>query len=157
MKAVSLGAVGQPEQEIVDLQYQLIDSLRKASPDDKHVSYHLSTLLSRVFPAIPTAATNKTAAQSHAENQVKEGADATEEVNNPFATMGNGLSTLQWWGFDSNVGSNTHVEQGNLDWDTGVVSGFGYDPSSIVSDIEHMLAATGQDQTGITNAWSTLF
>ena len=149
MKAVAFGAVGQPEQEIVDLQYQLIDSLRNASPDDKHVSFHLSTLLSRVFPAIPPASSNTTMPQPKpSDATTTTGDDAeTDEIVNPFATMNNAFSALPWLGFDM-PDSLGQMENNPLDWDTGIVSGFGYDPSSIVSDIEQMLAATNQGQMG---------
>jgi len=128
----------------VELQYHLITSLREASPDNSHISHHLSTLLSRVFPSIP-------APIAHTRSEVR--TNATETSYDRTSSQGNDLSdtlapnpfsaasTLPWLGFDLPQvanGADGHA----LDWDTGIVSGFGYDPSSIISDIEQMLAAT---------------
>lgn len=150
---MAFGAVGQPEQEIVDLQYQLIEAFRLASPDDKHVAFHLSQLLSRVFPSIPHQPPPGLL-DPHPplipvdSNAIEETFDTQTEPNpvNPYLQAGFGnvwLNSLN--GMDNNQLSGSH-HSGNmdfnpLDWDTGIVSGFGYDPSSIVSDIEQMLAA----------------
>nr|XP_019008159.1 uncharacterized protein I206_06714 [Kwoniella pini CBS 10737]OCF46940.1 hypothetical protein I206_06714 [Kwoniella pini CBS 10737] len=123
MKAVSFGAVGQPEQEIVDLQYALIQALSNASVDNEHVAGYLATMLSRVFPSIPTGPAR--AAPTEVNN-------TTDEIPNTDTT-----NILSLFGFDTeispNPGYNSHLES---------LSGFGYDPRSIVSDIEEMLAVT---------------
>ena len=139
---MAFGAVGQPEQELIELQYQLIKSLREASPDNAHIAHHLYTLLSRVFPSIPGSMTqsrpdarpSSTETPYDRTSSQGEGAGlATTLAPNPFNTT----SALPWLGFDLPSANGADV----LDWDTGVVSGFGYDPSSIISDIEQMLAA----------------
>ena len=147
---MAFGALGQPEQEIIELQYQLITSLREASPDDWHIAHHLSALFSRVFPSI-TPVTSQ-ARQSTHQNTIETSYDRTSSQNgglsetlaqNPFGAT----STNPWLGFDLPAGSNG-TEGNVMDWDTGIVSGFGYDPSSIISDIEQMLAATDNGQGG---------
>jgi hypothetical protein len=149
-QAVAFGAAGQPEQEIVELQYQLITSLREASPDDSHIAHHLSTLLSRVFPSIPPPI-NHTRSPTH-QNITETSYDRTSSRNgalsqtlaqNPFGAT----STMPWLGFDLPGGSGG-IEGNVMDWDKGIVSGFGYDPSSIISDIEQMLAATDGGLSG---------
>jgi len=130
-QAVAFGAVGKPEQEVVDLQYQLISALRLSSPDDQHVSHHVSTLLSRVFPAMPQSNNTFNPLATPAGNQLSDtlSEDDLGHANNSF-------TSLPWLGLDM-----PNNDANPLDWSSGVVSGFGYDPSSIVSDIEEMLRA----------------
>nr|XP_018265113.1 uncharacterized protein I303_01473 [Kwoniella dejecticola CBS 10117]OBR87271.1 hypothetical protein I303_01473 [Kwoniella dejecticola CBS 10117] len=122
MKAVSFGAVGQPEQEIVDLQCSLIQALSSASVDDEHVASYLARMLSRVFPAIPTGPSRA----------------APPEINNTTDMSNIDTSNLlSIFGFDTEISPNAAAD-GHFE----NLSGFGYDPRSIVSDIEEMLAVT---------------
>jgi hypothetical protein len=166
-QAVAFGAVGQPEQEIVELQYQLIEAFRQASPDDQHVSSHLAELLSRMFPSIPhqplaghefrgqASASSDQAPQGGASGMAANATDSNVTIDSSAGSFAHpGQLINPWLGFDMNahamslgVGGNTTGSRGletsfdPLSWELGVVSGFGYDPSSIVSDIEQMLAA----------------
>ncbi|WWC86561.1 uncharacterized protein L201_001438 [Kwoniella dendrophila CBS 6074] len=125
MKAVSFGAVGQPEQEIVELQYSLIEALSTASVDDEHVANYLARMLNRVYPTIPTGP-----------SRVAPENDPTNDLSNMDTS-----NILSLFGFDTEV-SPTAGRDGHLE----SLSGFGYDPRSIVSDIEEMLAASDSYQ-----------
>ncbi|KAK6903377.1 hypothetical protein I203_106880 [Kwoniella mangroviensis CBS 8507] len=126
MKAVSFGAVGQPEQDTVNLQCSLIEALSTASVDDEHVAGYLAGRLRRVFPAIST------------------GPSRTLAEVNPYSDMLNmeESNILSLFGFASetfpSVESDGHLES---------LSGFGYDPRSVVSDIEELLAASTNSQS----------
>ncbi len=147
--------MGPPEQEVVDLQYEIIEAFRLAAPDDQHVAHHLSQLLSRVLPAIPhhpTAGASKqdrTGDKDPAHTSLPSISDLDASLGNghtinPFLTAGLGNNWLNRdiGGMDSTLSSgHTGLDFDPLDWDTGIVSGLGYDPSSIVSDIEQILAA----------------
>ena len=66
---------------------------------------------------------------------------AGEQPSDPLCTddagmVNNSFTGLPWLGLDM-----PHNDANQLDWNSGIVSGFGYDPSSIVSDIEEMLRA----------------
>ncbi|WWC95609.1 hypothetical protein V866_002474 [Kwoniella sp. B9012] len=120
MKAMSFGAVAPPEQDIVDLQYDLIKSLKAAAVVyQNHVASYLSTLLERVFPSIPTEPSRPSS------DQLIEGPTLTDQ------------STLALFGFDTNLAADPLPQDQWTD-----MTGFGYDPSSIISDIEEMLAAS---------------
>nr|XP_019046802.1 hypothetical protein I302_03405 [Kwoniella bestiolae CBS 10118]OCF25732.1 hypothetical protein I302_03405 [Kwoniella bestiolae CBS 10118] len=120
--AVSFGAVGQPEQDIVNLQCSLIEALKGASVDDKHVAGYLAGMLRRVFPAIPTGPS-----RMHTEPST------FDDISNIDTT-----NILSLFGFDAETSPN------NGDFES--LAGFGYDPRSIVSDIEEMLAASNAYQ-----------
>lgn len=67
-----------------------------------------------------------------------------------YGTGINGFGTHPWLGFEG-LGAGASGGIGGdginpLDWDSG---GFGYDPSSIVSDIEEMLRAQGGVAGGV--------
>ncbi|WWC92459.1 uncharacterized protein L201_007417 [Kwoniella dendrophila CBS 6074] len=124
MKAMSFGAVAPPEQQIVDLQYSLIRSLKAVAVDEHHVASYLATLLERVFPAIPTEPSRPI------QDDTFEGPLIPDQ------------STLALFGFDTDLNS----EQPQDLWTD--MTGFGYDPSSIISDIEEMLAASTTQPSG---------
>ncbi|WRT64454.1 uncharacterized protein IL334_001386 [Kwoniella shivajii] len=126
--AVSFGAVAQPEQEIVDLQYALIEALSKASVDDDHVAAYLAKMLNRVFPSFPTGPV-----------QVS---NDSETSTNPSAADDRNLLSL--FGLESGMPIGSAFD-GHMD----LVPGFGYDPRSIVSDIEEMLAVSDEYRTNL--------
>ncbi|WVW87145.1 hypothetical protein I302_109202 [Kwoniella bestiolae CBS 10118] len=128
MKAMSFGAVAPPEQDTVDLQYDLIKALKAVAVDENHVASYLSTLLERVFPSIPTEPSRPSSDQS------MEGPPLTDQ------------STLALFGFDTSLTADFLPQDQWTD-----MTGFGYDPSSIISDIEEMLAASTNPIQPFTN------
>jgi hypothetical protein len=60
-----------------------------------------------------------------------------------LGTASSNFAGLPWLGLDM-----PNNEASPLDWNSGIVSGFGYDPSSIVSDIEEMLRAQEGSASG---------
>ena len=118
---MSFGAVIQPEQEIVDLQYKLIESFRAASVDDEHIAFHLASLLSRVFPIRPQG------------NSVPPQETTLDTKTDALGTGPQTLFSFDTMNFDT-----------GLDFDeTGLSLNIGYDPNSLVSSIEEMLATSG--------------
>ncbi|WWC60241.1 uncharacterized protein I303_102807 [Kwoniella dejecticola CBS 10117] len=136
MQAMSFGAVAPPEQEIVDLQYSLIRSLKNVAVDSDHVASYLSTLLERVFPSIPTEPIRT---------------DPDQNTEGPLLTD---QSTLALFGFDTDLTMDFQA-QSQDQWTD--MTGFGYDPSSIISDIEEMLAASTNNGQSFSTDVSNIF
>ncbi|ODO05133.1 hypothetical protein L198_01821 [Cryptococcus wingfieldii CBS 7118] len=154
MKAVSFGAIGQPDTEIIDLEYTLIDSLAASSADEHHISAYLAKLLSKVLESIPR--------RGMAPGRLDPGADEVCLLFNSHLEgqgsrsgapdMSSGLAHQP---LDFGVGGSAHSGTGagnvGVGWEESMSMLFdlGYNPTSIVSDIEDMLAASDPGFFGI--------
>ncbi len=113
MKAMSFGAVVQDETDMVNLQYDLIDTLRDAAVDEDHIAIQLASLLSHLFPARPVA-------------RSEDGVEAVE-LEDPLSMLNFEVGNVN---VDMSLFGDIGVDAGNT---------IGYNPNGLVSFIEAML------------------
>ncbi|WVQ73281.1 hypothetical protein IAR50_002849 [Cryptococcus sp. DSM 104548] len=148
MKALSFGAIGQPDTEIIDLEYTLIDSLAASSADEHHISSYLAKLLSKVLESIPRRGGDG-CLDSGAEDV---GLLLNSHLGSEGSRSGPSIpaSGLAHQHLDFGMGGPVHdgagagSGSGGSGWEDsmGMLFDLGYNPMSIVSDLEEMLAAS---------------